>query len=94
LNERHRHFFHCHWILSSLEIDVSDAGWAKIEEKLDKFFSLVTIPLQPAVVAPHATVGTPVAAEIGDLHDGAHENLRAKSLAPDCGSTLKEPALE
>jgi hypothetical protein len=47
-----------------------------------------TEAFQFVIVAAHSAVGAIFAAEIGNLNDGAHENMRAKILARRDGGAL------
>ena len=79
-NERQHHFAHGHRVFAGLDVHVRHAGRAVMDEQFGDLFVLCAVAGQVAVVAAHAAVGAVFAAEIGNFHDGAHENLLAEFL--------------
>ena len=63
------------------------------QDKLGQLIGLRAKAMQGTVVAPHATVMAVLAAIIGHLDHGAHENMPAKLLAGGGNSVFVEGGL-
>ena len=73
-------FAHRNGIFAGLDVDVGDRRWPVVNEQLDQFLRFDAIAVKCSILAPHAAIGTVLAAIIGNLDDAAHKDAASEHL--------------
>src|SRR5687767_8850919 len=81
LDQRNGEFPRRNRVFAGLKIHVRDGGRKVVQEQIREFVEFGAITVQIAIRAAHSAVMAVFPTEIGEFHNGADEDFRAKMLA-------------